>query len=83
VTPALTKCPGMYVDVSVDRFSRTKLQHILPALSHNGETVTIRQLRQLCREHRAKGFHVFPKDGCDNYDAHGFCQGHPPEAASA
>lgn len=64
--------------VDVDRFSDAYLEmNVLPVLTHNGEPVTVEQLRVACFDHRNRGFKVFPP--CGNVDEQGYCKGHPPE----
>lgn len=72
-----TKCPGMYVAVNVDLAPTFWLRKIAKTLTIDGEPVgTAKRLRGLCADARAKGLVVFPKSGCDHYDALGYCLGH-------
>jgi len=66
------------VSVDIDRFSDRKLEKDwLPLFEKNGAASTVAELREHCRQMRAKGFEVFPNAVCDNHRPDGTCAGHP------
>ena len=68
----MVTCGGMYVSVNVDGHDEEHLQVLVPSLKHLAEPVSVDELRALCADYRGRGFVVFPKDGCDNYDEGGY-----------
>jgi hypothetical protein len=65
------------VSVDIDRFSDRKLEKDwLPLFEKNGAASTVAELREHCRQMRAKGFEVFPNAVCDNHRPDGTCAGH-------
>lgn len=54
-----------------------QLDEIAPSITVEGKRLqTAAQVRELLNEALAAGFECIPAEGCDNYDARGFCKGH-------
>ena len=78
----LSRCPGMYVGVGLlDWRSASDVRKLLHCISHNGRPVSADEFRLQAAEAKAKGYEVFPQEGCTNVGPDGYCAGHSDEAA--
>lgn len=65
----------MGISVDADRFSDADIRkRILPAVTVDGQPISVERFRLICGEARAKGYKVVPP--CDNVNELGMCLGH-------
>lgn len=61
----------------LEALSDYRLKKMAPCIKVDGAPLkTAAQVRKMLKKARAAGMEVLPAEGCDNYDAKGYCNGH-------
>ena len=61
----------------LEALSDYRLKKMAPCIMVDGVPLrTAMQVRKMLKNARAAGMEVPPAEGCDNYDAKGYCKGH-------
>lgn len=61
----------------LEALSDYRLKKMAPCIMVDGAPLrTAAQVRKMLKKARAAGMEVIPAEGCDNYDAKGYCKGH-------